>query len=347
MKHLFLFFAAILCVGCSSAGYYWQAINGHAELLNSERPITEVLADKSIRPEVKQKLQRAQSIRRFASKALHLPDNNSYTQYADLHRPYALWNVVATPKYSIQAKQWCFVLVGCLSYRGYYDKHEAEAYAESLRQQGDDVMVSGARAYSTLGWLDDPLLNTMLYKDDARLAGIIFHELAHQQVYKKGFSSFNEAFATTVQVEGVFKWLAARHDLAGIKKYRQNFIRRLQFNQLLRTTREKLQQAYSEKDSEQQKVVAKQRIFAELKMNYQHIKQQWHGDTSYDAWMAQDLNNAYLALVGTYFDDVPYFRKLLKENNGNFAKFYKVVAAMTDAQIKAIAAIHPRLAARL
>jgi len=346
VKHLFLFLGTILCAGCSSTGYYWQAINGHAELLNSERPIAEVLADKSTPPVVKQKLQLAQSIRRYASKELHLPDNNSYTQYADLHRPYALWNVVATPKYSIQAKQWCFLFAGCISYRGYYDKREAEAYAGALRQQGYDVMISGARAYSTLGWFDDPLLNTMLYNDDARLAGIIFHELAHQQVYKKGFSSFNEAFATTVEVEGVFKWLASRNNLVAIKKYTKEFDHQLQFNQLLRATREKLKQLYAKNISEKQKAANKQRLFAGLKKNYQSLKHQWGGDGSYDAWMAQDLNNAHLALVATYYDDVPYFRGLLKADNGDFSRFYQGVAAMTVEQIKALGRANTKLALR-
>ncbi len=346
VKHLFLLCGVVLCAGCSSAGYYWQAVNGHARILNREKPIAEVIADKSTRPAVRQKLQQVQAIRRFASQSLHLPDNNSYTQYVDLKRPYALWNVVATPRFSIQPKQWCYLFVGCMSYRGYYDKQQAETYASSLRQQGYDVMVSGARAYSTLGWLEDPLLNTMLYRDNAKLAGIIFHELAHQRVYKKGFSAFNEAFAMTVEFEGVIKWLSTKNDVAGIKNYKEDFKHQLQFNQLLRATRKKLQQAYSEKGSQQQKAKLKRRLFIELKANYQKLKQDWGGDTGYDAWMAQDLNNAHLALVGTYYDDVPYFQSLLKEYDYDFARFYKAVAAMRGEQIKVLRETLPRLVSR-
>ena len=329
MKHLFLLLLGILLSGCSSIGYYWQAMNGHAELLNKERPIAEVIQDQHTRAVVKEKLQQAQHIRLYASQVLHLPDNDSYSQYVDLQRPFALWNVIATPRYSIQAKQWCFLFVGCLSYRGYYEQHKADAYAESLRLQGYDVMVSGARAYSTLGWFADPLLNTMLYKDDARLAGIIFHELAHQQVYKKNNSAFNEAFAMAVEIEGVLKWLGSRHDLAAIKRYKNHLQHQLQFNQLLRRTRERLKAAYQQPSGDAEKAHAKQALFAELKREYQALKQQWKGDTSYDGWMTQDLNNAHLALVGTYFDYVPYFRKLLKDNNGDFARFYQLVEAMS------------------
>ena len=325
-----------MCASCSSVGYYWQAVNGHAEILNSEKPIAEVIADNSIRPAVRQKLKQVQAIRQFASHELALPDNNSYTQYVDLQRPYALWNVVATPRFSLQPKQWCFLFVGCMSYRGYYDKHQAETYAESLRVQGYDVMVSGARAYSTLGWFDDPLLSTMLFKDNARLAGIIFHELAHQRVYKKGFSAFNEAFAMTVEFEGVIKWLAAKNDTAGIKKYKKEIKHQLEFNQLLRATREKLNQVYAENIDEEQKGRRKQQIFAELKHNYQQLKQRWGGDSEYDAWMSQNLNNAFLALVGTYYDDIPYFRKILKDNHADFARFYQIVSAMSPAAVHAV-----------
>lgn len=336
VKYVVVLLSMLGLSGCSTMGYYWQAMNGHADLLNRQQPIEEVLADKSTRPEVKQKLEQVKVIRQFASDELALPDNDSYTQYVDLERPFAIWNVIATPKYSIKAKQWCFLFVGCINYRGYYDKQEAETYAESLRQQGYDVMVSGARAYSTLGWFDDPLLNTMLYKDDARLAGIIFHELSHQQVYKKDYSAFNEAFAMAVEVEGVLKWLALKDDQAAIKKYNQDFTQQIQFNQLLRNTRDKLKVVYQGKKTDEEKAIAKNKILIALQYDYKILKQKWNGDDGYDKWMAQDLNNAHLALVGTYYDYVPYFRSLLREQEGNFANFYRMVEAMSDDELKSL-----------
>lgn len=325
----------MLVSGCSSMGYYWQALNGHAELLNGQQPIAEVLDDQNTLPEIRQRLELAVDIRQYASQQLHLPDNDSYLQYSDLKRPFALWNVVAAPKYAVEAKQWCFLFAGCLSYRGYYDKREAESYAESLRQQGYDVMVSGARAYSTLGWFDDPLLNTMLYKDDARLAGIIFHELAHQQVYKKESSAFNEAFAMAVEIEGVLKWLKARGDMDAIAIYKKDLQQQLQFNRLLRTTREKLKQSYQVSSSDKDRAIAKEKIFFDLKKAYEILKQKW-GEDSYDQWMAQDLNNAHLALVSTYYDHVPYFRKLFAQNNADFGDFYRLVEVMSIEEFEAL-----------
>jgi len=235
-KYSALIFSALTVSACSSFGYYMDLMAGHSELMEQQKPVSEILAIKETRPVLRHLLEKSQSMRDFASKNLHLPENDSYRTYADLKRPYAVWNVVAAKEFSTKAKKWCFLFVGCLSYRGYFSKEDAVAYADELKKEGYDVYVAGANAYSTLGWFDDPLLNTMMYKSEARRAGIIFHELAHQVVYIDNDSAFNEAFATTVEQEGIRRWLERNGKNNKFEEYLINKKKDRQLNQLITYT---------------------------------------------------------------------------------------------------------------
>ena len=200
-----LFLAAItlaLLTGCESIAFYGQAIGGHLKLMSQAKPLDTWLSDPATPPDLKARLETARGIREFASRELHLPDNGSYTTYADLNRRFAVYNVFAAPKFSVDPKPECFPITGCVAYRGFYSEKDANAYADKLRQQGFDVYTGGVLAYSTLGWFDDPLLSTFIRYPDAQVARLVFHELAHQLVYAKGDTTFNESFAVTVEEEG-------------------------------------------------------------------------------------------------------------------------------------------------
>ncbi len=193
--------------GCSNFGYYSQAIIGHLSIQVNLVPVADIIADSDTPPELKNQLEKVVEMRAYASEHLFLPSNASYSSYTDLKRPYVLWNVVAAPEFSLEPRQWCFPFAGCVQYRGYYAKEDAQVFAAELNKDGDDIYVGGVAAYSTLGWFADPMLNTILFRDDVSLAGLIFHELAHQQLYVKNDSAFNEGFAKTVELEGVRRWL--------------------------------------------------------------------------------------------------------------------------------------------
>ena len=175
--------------------------------LSKREPIGRVIDDPSTPPALRAKLQEVTEIRDFASRDLSLPDNGSYRSYADVGRPYVVWNVVAAPEFSLNPRRWCYPIVGCVAYRGYFHETKARSYAAKLRGEGLDVSVGGVAAYSTLGHFSDPILNTMMGWDDVELASIVFHELTHQLLYARNDSSFNEALATTVEEEGVRRWL--------------------------------------------------------------------------------------------------------------------------------------------
>jgi predicted aminopeptidase len=319
--------AAVLAAGCAQLAYYGQAAHGHFSLLDRAHPIDDWLADPGADAGLKAKLQRSKQIRRFAVSDLSLPDNRSYTEYADLQRPFALWNVVATPALSLQPKQWCFLIAGCVNYRGYFSQSAAQKFAAGLRQQGYDVQVNGVPAYSTLGWFSDPLLSTFIRYPDGELARLIFHELAHQMVYAKGDTEFNESFATTVEQVGVERWLEA----VGNQKTRDAYVqfegRKEEFVALLLRYRQRLASNYASDLSDAQKLQQKAAIFLALQADYQVLKTKWGGYTGYDRWFAEPLSNAHLALVATYYDLVPGFKALLAQQQ-TFKKFYAAVARL-------------------
>lgn len=316
--------AAILLAGCAQLKYYMQAAQGQYALWSDARPIEDWLGDPSTDPELKARLEKALLIRRFAVRELGLPDNASYKNYAALTRPFVLWNVVATPELSLRPIQWCFPIAGCVSYRGYYSKEDAQAYAAELRAEGNDVQVGGVPAYSTLGWFSDPLLSTFINYSDAELARMVFHELAHQVVYVQGDSQFNEGFATAVEEAGVQRWL----ELYGTDPMREGYARynarRQDFLELLVRHRKALATNYASKSSVKHRRAEKARIFAALKADYLKLKDSWGGYAGYDRWFAEPLTNAQLSAVGTYHDYLPAFRTLLKQEK-TFTQFYAAV----------------------
>ena len=329
-KLIMLLAEASLLSGCAQMAYYGQAAKGQYSLLQKSRPIDDWLSDQSTDSKLKARLIKAKEIRQFAVKELGLPDNGSYKNYTDLKRPYVLWNVVATPELSLRPKQWCFPIAGCVSYRGYYDKADAQAYAERLRSEGFDVQVGGVPAYSTLGWFNDPFLSTFIGYPDGELARLVFHELAHQVAYAKGDSQFNESFATTVEEVGVERWLALNADEQMRLRYMESAGRKQDFLELLLKHRKALELIYQGNDGDAEKRREKAEVFAALKDGYQQLKVKWGGYTGYDRWFAEPLSNAHLASVATYHDFVPGFRALLALTK-NFEAFYaevKKLAAM-------------------
>jgi predicted aminopeptidase len=310
---------------CANLGYYWQSVSGQMELWKKEQPIEILLADQNTAPKLKQKLRRVLEIREFASHALGLPDNGSYRQYADLQRPFVVWNVFAVPEFSINPQEWCFLIIGCVSYRGYFSESAAQEFAVSLSRAGYDVFVVGVPAYSTLGWFDDPVLSTFLHYSETEIARLIFHELAHQLLYVPDDSTFNESFATAVEEAGVDRWLEEN----GNDRLRPAFAdaqrRKKDFVALVLRYRERLQGFYASDASDRQKRAGKAKILRELQEEYAALKIKWQGFNAYDRWFAQNLNNAHLASVAAYTQMVPAFQLLLAQQHGNLLAFYGVV----------------------
>jgi predicted aminopeptidase len=313
--------------GCGSL-YLLQAARGQAQILVERRPIDKVVADPQTAPTVRDTLTEVSAARDFASRTLGLPDNRSYRVYADIGRPYVVWNVVAAPEFSVQPKVWCFPVAGCVTYRGYFRQKSAQAYAAKLAAAGYDTEVGGVAAYSTLGHFDDPILNTMLPYGRDELAAIIFHELAHQLLYVPGDSAFNEAFASTVEETGLARWLTAKGRPADIENFHRGESRAREYANLLAQARRDLARLYAAKMPQDEMRTAKQLRMATLAAAIRATEKRFGVPSGYGPWLVKGINNAQLASVATYDDCMPGFRRLLAQQDGDLARFYAAVRTL-------------------
>jgi predicted aminopeptidase len=288
--------------------YYWQAVGGQLELLRKRTPIAIVLEDPAMTAATKNALRQVVEIRRYAVDELGLPDNGSYRSYAELGRPSVVWNVIAAPEFSVEAEQWCFPFAGCVKYRGYFEEANARRFALRLDAQGMDTYIAGASAYSTLGYFDDPVLDTMLTGGEEYVVGVLFHELAHQRFYIKGDSELNEAFATVVEEYGTQSWLRGRGEDQALAAYRQRLFRRADFARLVMDQQARLRDIYARALPPESKRAAKAEAFQAMRAEYEALRQTWGGAGDYDAWFSGPLNNAQLASVATYRRWMPGLR---------------------------------------
>ena len=327
---VFILSVFLTCAGCGDGVYIFQSIKGHFGLMSKARPIEQVLAEKEESDEVCEQLEKVLALRKFAVNTLHLPDQGSYQNYADLERPYAVWNVVAAPEFSLDLKEWCFPIIGCVTYRGYFSESEAQSYAESLAQKGYDVDVYGVEAYSTLSWFDDPVLNTFLKGDDLRLAALLFHEMAHQVVYVPDDTTFNESFAKTVEREGLRRWVEETQSLDLWQKYERIDQLSKDFQTFLGNTRSDLEELYNSDLYSEAKMESKKLVLEEAHESYQELKKSWGGYGGFDVWMSHGLNNARLSSVAVYHDFVPAFESLLNKLNYDLEAFYAEAAFLAS-----------------
>jgi predicted aminopeptidase len=310
---------------CSQFDYYRQAVQGHWDLMSRRQPIDILLKDTHTEPRLLQQLKLASEIRNFASTDLALADNGSYRSYVDLGRPYATWAVYAADEFCLEPKTWCFPIAGCVPYRGYFVKQKAEEFANGLRQAGMDVYIVSASAYSTLGWFDDPVLNTMILRGEAALAGIIFHELAHQRVYVQGDTAFNESFAVAVQEAGTRRWLQRHGTPEQRAAFEDGLQRKLVFFTLVKTARQRLAAVYASHLNDSIRREEKSAIIESMRRDYQYLRETSGGSLNYDRWFTEPINNAKLAAVAIYQGGVADFLSLLKACDGDFKKFFAEV----------------------
>ena len=326
--------------GCSTVGFYAQAVQGHLGVLARSRPIDDVVADPSTPADLKERLALVLRLRAFASRELALPDNGSYRTYADLGRPAVVWNVFAASEFSVEAKQWCFPVAGCVGYRGYFHLAAADRFSERLRREdGLQTWVGPVPAYSTLGWFDDPVLNTFVRWPEAELARLIFHELAHQRVYLPGDTAFNESYAVAVELEGVRRWMNANGDPAAGEAYARSLERREAFFSLLLAHRGRLADLLREPIEDAARRTRRAALDERLRTDYAAFRNAWGQPAStdrpavsfdgFDRWFGNGPNNAQLASVALYNEHVPAFQRMLQEAAGDLAVFHARVAELS------------------
>lgn len=328
-RHLACMMAALLLTGCESVRFYTQLAAGQLEVLRARDRVDELLARADLPAGLRLRLQFADGIIGFAGEALGLPVGDSYSSYADLGREHALWNVYAAPEFSTRPRTWCYPIAGCASYRGYFSSREAQAYGAGLQAAGLDVHVAGVRAYSTLGWFSDPLLNTFLFDADVDLAALLFHELAHQVLYVPGDTAFNEGFASFVEQEGLRRWAAHAQDPGVVEEALRRHATRQRFVHLVAAARSELDAVYAAGLGAERMRAEKQAVLARLRARFDAAAEDFPELQRYRAWIHGELNNAKLATVATYHDWLPAFAALLRRERGDLPAFYAACRAIS------------------
>lgn len=365
MKHrhkaILLAVGLVSLTNCATLNYYGQAVNGQWQILQARKPISTYLTDHTTPATLKDKLQHVLDIRHFAKTTLKLPVDGSYSDYVDLGREYVVWNVFAAPPFSVDAKTWCFPIAGCVKYKGFFAQVDAQQEAAQLKQHGYEVYVGGVAAYSTLGWFDDPVLNTFIRRSDRALTALLIHELAHKKLYVQNDSTFNESFASSVEWLGSQQFLRKASHITPLTsdktnatltdnqqaQYREARYQQHQaFLELVLTYRDKLKSLYSEHSHQkslsapiqQQLTTQKAQIIAELRKSYQALKNTWLDNAHlseqdanrYDGWFAGPLNNAQLSTIATYNTWVPAFIQLFNDNKKAWPAFYNAAKKLSE-----------------
>lgn len=321
----------LLLSSCSTVHFYSQALRGQREIMGKARPVAGLLADPACPPRLREKLTTVQDIRAFAESDLSLPAKGQYEKYTNLGRKYVVWVIYAAPEFSTEAKLWWYPLVGSLKYRGFFEEAEAEKTAARLQAEGLDVYMGGVSAYSTLGYLKDPLLNTFMGRPDADLAELIFHELTHQRIYLPGDTDFNEALATVVGREGALRWLKARGLREELKQYEKEHVVETEFIREALQTRDELKALYARTDLDEAAMrEAKAAAIRGLKTRLDAMNRRYGGTLKLERWFEKPVNNARLNTLATYHALVPGFEALLRECQGDLDVFLKRMEAMKN-----------------
>lgn len=330
VKAALLVLLSIVLVSCETVGYYSQAARGQLTIVFGREDIQRLIEQPDLSVDLAEKFARVMDIREFAARELGLPVGKNYSTYVDVEREHVVWNVFAAPEFSVDSVSWCYPIAGCVAYRGYFSEQSAVNYAAKLEEEGFDVYTGGVDAYSTLGWFEDSLLSTVLNRADYQLAGLIFHELAHQLVYLPGDTTFNESFATAVEREGVRRWLTESNDASNIDAALLDYDRQQQFVDLVTDYRDRFESLYQLDLVDVSMRSQKLQLQQALREEYELLKQQWRGYGGYDAWFSQSLNNAQLSTVASYNDLLPFFAAIFDSLNQDFTAFYAEVSRIAD-----------------
>lgn len=330
MKAALLVLLSIALVSCEAVSYYSQAARGQLTIVFGREDIQRLIEQQDLSEELAEKFARVMDIREFAESELGLPVGENYSTYVDLEREHVVWNVFAAPEFSVDSVNWCYPIAGCVAYRGYFSEQSALSYAAKLEEDGFDVYTGGVDAYSTLGWFEDSLLSTVLNRADYQLAGLIFHELAHQLVYLPGDTTFNESFATAVEREGVRRWLTKSNEASNIDAALLDYDRQQQFVGLVTAYRDRFELLYAQDVVESSMRSQKMELQQSMREEYAALKRQWQGYAGYDGWFSRSLNNAQLSTVASYNDLLPFFAAVFENSKQDFSTFYAEVGRIAD-----------------
>ncbi len=323
-RAVFSVIAVCALMGCESIGYYQQAITGQMRLVFERERVESVLARHGEESRLGQRLVVAADVIAFAESQVGLAANGRYRTFVDLEGRSPLHNLFVAPALSLEAKQWCFPVAGCVPYLGYFSRARVEARARVWSRRGFDVYVGAVPAYSTLGWFDDPLMSSFVYWRDGALAELLLHELTHSRVWAPGDAAFNEALAGFVGRRAALEWLAESGRVQAEPENVWPAVRTL----LLRA-RDVLGRIYADSQlSDQAKQAAKQTTLRTLAECF--ARSSYSEAAPGYQQMIEGANNALLVSIATYDDLIPAFAQMFSRADGNWPEFWRRVESLAD-----------------
>lgn len=331
---LMIFTLVAALSACDSLSYHWQAARGHLSLMHKRQSIKKLQQSPVVDPKLKHKFALVSEALQFAKQSLGLHVTNQYQTFVQLDTPYVTWTVIAAPEFSLVPYQWCYWVVGCASYRGYFHRKDAIAFANKLMGMGAEVAVAGVTGYSTLGWFADPVLSSFVDQSDYELLGLIFHELAHSTYYLPGDTTFNESYAMAIQNEGVKRWHRSHPQMKGYNTYLRMQREDQAFTELVLRYQGYLKHLYRSKRPKSEIRDQKQALLMRMRQEYHWRIRPRLIYRDYDGWFDGELNNAKLAMVAAYNDLLPGFNALLSQYKHNMKGFYQAVTAIGHMSFK-------------
>jgi len=330
MRGFILYLQLILLAntGCGTIAYYSQAIKGQCQMLCCHQSVRKIAKDNTKPAKLRKQMQLVLNLREYAHSKLGMNPGENYLRFKRLNRKFALWVVYAAPEFDTRLKSWWYPVAGRFTSRGWFSEKAARRYAESLAAQGLDVHVGGAPAYSTLGWFDDPVLDTFINYSESDLAELIFHELAHGRFFLAGDATFNESFATATARAAVFKWLKDNRDTDAHDRYRAECLRHDTFIKLVLETRQKLDAIYISGVSEEMMRTQKVITIENLRNQIDRLHDEDPEYSRLARWAKRPLNNANLAAIAVYNQNVSAFSRMHERNDRDFRQYFEAVESL-------------------
>ena len=311
--------------GCSGSGLDYLVPLGAGEVgvLTRSVPVDDVLAKPELDPEMQKKLLLVGQVRQFAEQTLGLKVGQSYRFYYDTGEDPAMYNVSASPKDALAPLSWRFPIVGEIEYLGYFQRKLAEKKLEALRAQGYDVYLGRAIAYSTIGWLRDPIYSTMLDLDEDSLIETIIHELTHNTIYRRDSSKFNESVATFTGRQGAFEFLARTYgvDSNAYRHQQERVDDQTVVDTFMGDLYDELQAFYARTDlTSEQKIEQREQVFEAARTRFQDdILPKLSDPDKYGGLAKLPINNAWILMYYRYHKDLDIFEQVYQACDRNLA----------------------------
>ncbi len=331
---IFLFFLLVpLLTGCGNL-LYLSKLGWHQSFITFQSiPVQEVLMDETLEDEEREKIHIIQEVKRYGEERLGLRRTGSYTKFFEVKRP-VLYIITASEKDRLHPYHWNFPIIGRATYKSFFTIEGALQEKRFLERKGFDTYLQQAAAYSTLGWLKDPIFSTMLKWDEPILVNIILHEMAHATVYFKGETDLNEQLATFIGNQGAIHFLSEKYgpgskETALARDYQEDDFR---FAKWIEQAYRRLSEFYDQPISREEKLKRREEIFESVRETFIKMQDEFKTDC-YKGFERKKLNNAVLMAHRRYLHRLNRFETLYEKFGRDLRKvieFFKEIKASGD-----------------